>query len=81
MGELSLTHWIIILAIMLLFFGPSKLPQLGQSLGKAIKGFKHGLNSDGDEPEAQQEKPSREQISQSVEREAQTVNSEKKEKV
>jgi len=81
MGELSLTHWIIILAIMLLFFGPSKLPQLGQSLGKAIKGFKHGLNSDGDEPEAQQEKPSREQISQSVEREAQTVHSEKKEKV
>jgi sec-independent protein translocase protein TatA len=44
MGEFSITHWLIILAILLLFFGPSKLPGLGQSLGKAIRGFKSGLN-------------------------------------
>jgi sec-independent protein translocase protein TatA len=44
MGEFSLTHWLIILAIMLIFFGPSRLPQLGQSLGKALRGFKEGLN-------------------------------------
>ncbi|MNL84270.1 twin arginine translocase protein A [compost metagenome] len=30
--------------IFLIFFGPSRLPQLGQSLGKAIRGFKQGLN-------------------------------------
>ena len=44
MGEFSITHWIIILAILLLFFGPSKLPGLGASLGKAIRGFKAGLS-------------------------------------
>jgi sec-independent protein translocase protein TatA len=44
MGEFSLTHLLLIAVIFLLFFGPSRLPQLGQSLGKAIRGFKQGLN-------------------------------------
>lgn len=34
---------LVILVLALLFFGPSKLPQLGASLGEAIKGFKKGL--------------------------------------
>jgi sec-independent protein translocase protein TatA len=41
---------LVILVLALLFFGPSKLPQLGSSLGEAIKGFKKGINS-VDEPE------------------------------
>ena len=41
---------LVILALALLFFGPSKLPQLGASLGQAIKGFKKGLN-EAEEPE------------------------------
>jgi sec-independent protein translocase protein TatA len=44
MGEFSLTHILIIALIFLIFFGPSRLPQLGQSLGKAIRGFKQGLS-------------------------------------
>ncbi len=44
MGSLSFAHLLLILVILLLFFGPSKLPQLGQSIGKALKGFKEGLN-------------------------------------
>lgn len=44
MGQFSITHLILLLVIALLFFGPSRLPQLGQSLGKAIRGFKQGLN-------------------------------------
>ena len=44
MGEFSLSHILILSLILLIFFGPSRLPQLGQSLGKAIKGFKEGLN-------------------------------------
>jgi len=31
---------IVILVIILIIFGPGKLPQLGKSLGKAIRGFK-----------------------------------------
>jgi TatA/E family protein of Tat protein translocase len=44
MGEFSITHLLLIAAVFLLFFGPSRLPQLGQSLGKAIRGFKQGIN-------------------------------------
>lgn len=44
MGEFSLTHILLLGIIALIFFGPSRLPQLGQGLGKAIRGFKQGLN-------------------------------------
>jgi sec-independent protein translocase protein TatA len=43
MGEL-----VVILLIVLLVFGASRLPQIGEGLGKAIKGLKRGLNSDDD---------------------------------
>jgi sec-independent protein translocase protein TatA len=33
----------VVLVIALVFFGPSKLPSLGQSLGAAIKNFKKGV--------------------------------------
>jgi sec-independent protein translocase protein TatA len=64
MGEFSLSHWLIILVILLLFFGPSKLPSLGSSLGKAIRGFKSGLN-ETDPPPNQANASRPEQISQS----------------
>jgi sec-independent protein translocase protein TatA len=44
MGEFSLAHILVVTVIVLLFFGPSRLPQLGQSVGRAIRGFKEGLN-------------------------------------
>lgn len=43
MGEFSVTHLLLLAIIALIFFGPSRLPQLGQGLGKAIRGFKQGL--------------------------------------
>ncbi len=48
MGEFSLTHWIIIAVIALLFFGPKRLPGLGQSLGESIRGFKKAMSDDHD---------------------------------
>ena len=51
MGEFSFWHLIMILAVVLIFFGPSRLPGLGNSLGKAIRGFKEGMKGlGGDEP-------------------------------
>ena len=41
---------VVVLALALLFFGPSKLPQLGASLGQAIKGFKKGVSEVDEEP-------------------------------
>jgi TatA/E family protein of Tat protein translocase len=44
-GDLfSPMHLLVILAIALIFFGPGKLPELGSSLGKAIKEFKKVMN-------------------------------------
>lgn len=36
---IGLPEMILILVIALLVFGPKKLPEIGQSLGKAIRGF------------------------------------------
>jgi sec-independent protein translocase protein TatA len=55
MGELSLWHLLLILGVILIFFGPSRLPGLGNSLGKAIRGFKSGMKGvDGEEERAAQ---------------------------
>jgi sec-independent protein translocase protein TatA len=39
----------IILVIALLIFGPTKLPQIGSGLGKAIRDFRKGVSSDDPE--------------------------------
>lgn len=44
MGEFSLTHWLVIAVIGIVFFGPKRLPALGQSLGESIRGFKKALS-------------------------------------
>ncbi len=40
---------VVILLIVLIIFGASRLPQLGEGLGKAIKGFKKGISGDDDQ--------------------------------
>lgn len=42
-GLLRPTHLIIILVIVLVLFGPGKLPELGKGLGKGIREFKDAL--------------------------------------
>ncbi len=39
---------LLILAAVLLVFGPSKLPQLGDALGRGIRSFKKATSSDPD---------------------------------
>lgn len=48
MFGLGMPELIVILVIVLVIFGASRLPQLGEGLGKAIKGFKKGIS---DSPE------------------------------
>lgn len=43
-GLFQPTHLLVILIIALIFFGPGKLPELGSSLGKAIKDFKRAMS-------------------------------------
>jgi sec-independent protein translocase protein TatA len=49
MFGLGMQELLIILAIALVIFGPSKLPQIGSGLGKAIRDFKKGVSSDDSE--------------------------------
>ncbi|MBI3356660.1 MAG: twin-arginine translocase TatA/TatE family subunit [Nitrospirae bacterium] len=52
-GSLGFTELILILVIVLIIFGAGKLPQLGEGLGKAIKGFKKSVHeADAIEAEA-----------------------------
>jgi sec-independent protein translocase protein TatA len=41
---------LIVLAIVLLLFGYSRLPQLGKGLGQGIRNFRHGLKGSDEEP-------------------------------
>ena len=53
-GSLGFTELILILIIVMIIFGAGKLPQLGEGLGKAIKGFKKSVHeADAIEAEAQ----------------------------
>ena len=53
-GSLGFTELILILFIVLIIFGAGKLPQLGEGVGKAIKGFKKSVHeADVIEAEAQ----------------------------
>ena len=49
MGSFSIWHWVIVLVVVVLIFGTKKLRNVGQDLGGAVKGFKEGMKSEGEE--------------------------------
>ncbi len=48
---------LLILAVALLIFGPSKLPQLGEALGKGIRNFKKSSEGIDDPPPTKEATP------------------------
>lgn len=42
-------HLVIILAIALLLFGPKRLPEIGQGLGKTLREFRKAMKDGGDD--------------------------------
>lgn len=52
MGGLSIWHWLIVLAVVLLLFGTSKVSNLMGEFGKGIKTFKQNIAEDDDEKKA-----------------------------
>jgi sec-independent protein translocase protein TatA len=46
MGTWSVSHWLILLVIVLLLFGAGKIPQLMGDMAKGIKTFKKGMQDD-----------------------------------
>jgi sec-independent protein translocase protein TatA len=52
MGSLSPIHWLIVIIVVLLLFGPGRLAGVGKGLGEGIRSFKKGLNEDEEEKAA-----------------------------
>jgi len=52
MGGLSIWHWLIVLAVVLLVFGTKRLTSGAKDLGSAVKEFKKGMRDD-DKPAGQ----------------------------
>jgi sec-independent protein translocase protein TatA len=44
MFGIGMPELIVILLIVLVLFGANRLPEIGTGLGKAIRGFKKGMN-------------------------------------
>lgn len=57
MGGMSLWHLLLIAIIVLVVFGPGRLPNVGKSLGEAIRGFKKGLEGVNDEIDVTNTRP------------------------
>jgi sec-independent protein translocase protein TatA len=52
MGSMSLMHWLVVLAIVLVLFGAGKLPRVMGDFAKGIKAFKHGMKEPEEEEAA-----------------------------
>ena len=46
MGSLSITHWLILLVVVVIILGTSKLKNAGKDLGSAVKGFKEAVKEE-----------------------------------
>ena len=46
MGSFSITHWLILLVVVVVVFGTAKLKNAGKDLGGAVKGFKEAVKDE-----------------------------------
>ncbi|MPZ58836.1 MAG: twin-arginine translocase TatA/TatE family subunit [Rhizobiales bacterium] len=46
MGSLSIWHWIVVIAVVLLLFGRGKISELMGDMAQGIKAFKKGMQDD-----------------------------------
>jgi len=56
MFGIGMPEMIIIVIVALVFFGPGKVPELGSSIGKAIRGFKKAMTETKKEPDSKQDR-------------------------
>lgn len=56
MGSLSIWHWIVVIAVVLLLFGRGKISDLMGDVAKGIKSFRAGLNEPEETPSLRDDK-------------------------
>lgn len=76
LGGIGVPELLIILAVILLIFGPKNLPKLGSALGKTVKNLREGMGGGKDE----EEESSEEDADQENEEGAEESDSKKKTK-
>jgi TatA/E family protein of Tat protein translocase len=54
MGEFSIFHWLVVLAIILILFGGRKIPEVMKGLGEGIRNFKEGMSGAAQAPASAQ---------------------------
>jgi sec-independent protein translocase protein TatA len=59
MGGLSLGHWLIVLVVVALIFGPKRFAEMGAGLGKGIKNFKKGISEEETEANKTENDPNK----------------------
>lgn len=47
-GNIGITEVVIVLVIVLIIFGPKRLPELGRSIGHGIREFRGSISGDSD---------------------------------
>jgi len=57
MGEFSIFHWLIVLAVVLIFFGGRRIPEVMKGLGEGIRSFKEGMSGNSHTPAAPAQTP------------------------
>ena len=57
-GSIGMPELIVILVIALIIFGPGKLPDVGKTIGKAIRDFKKAM----EEPEKKSVNPTEDEV-------------------
>jgi sec-independent protein translocase protein TatA len=72
---ISMTHLIILLVVVILIFGTTKIANLGKDLGKAVKGFKDGVKDSNQDAAETQKTVEQAKVIDVVAKEAETQSS------
>jgi sec-independent protein translocase protein TatA len=59
MGSFSPIHWLIVIVVILLVFGPTRLANVGKGLGEGLRNFKRGLSDPPSDDQKAAEIPAR----------------------
>ena len=52
MGNIGLAELVVLLVVILILFGPGKLPEVGKALGKAVGEFRRGIKEGIDDKDS-----------------------------
>ena len=56
---IGITEMVVLLGVLLLVFGPKRLPEMGRSLGKGVRELRDGISGDPDAVEITAAEPER----------------------